>query len=37
MKGDEHDLEYMMRKLADTYKVNGLKINYRKTKYLTTK
>lgn len=34
MAGDEYDIEYMMRKLADTYEANGLKINYKKTKYL---
>lgn len=34
MAGDEHDVDYMMRKLADTYEENGMKINYRKTKYL---
>lgn len=37
MAGDEDDIEYMMRKLVDTYEANGLKINYKKTKYLTTK
>ena len=34
MAGDDHDIEYMIRKLADTYEENGMKINYQKTKYL---
>lgn len=29
-----NDIEYMMQKLGDTYKANGLIINCKKTKYL---
>lgn len=36
LAGDEHDIIYMMRKLVDTYKANGLNVNYKKTKYLVT-
>jgi hypothetical protein len=36
MAGDEHDIAYMFRKLAETYEDNGMKINFKKTKYLVS-
>lgn len=36
MAGDEHDIHYMIRKLAETYEKNGMKINFKKTKYLVS-
>jgi hypothetical protein len=34
LAGDKEDLEYMTRKLKETYEIRGLDMNLNKTKYL---